>query len=160
MKRIALAFLILIAVPLFAVETEKKATLVDDVIRMTAAGVDEEAIIEFVRKSDDRVDVTASDLIAMTDAKVSKDVIRAVIDEADERDGVRRRERTRVVYEPRYVPVHGYASRYYDPFYYDPFWYGSRFSVGFGYWGPYYRPFYGGPFFYGGHRGFRGHRRR
>jgi len=156
MKRIAFVLLAFLAVPLFAEERDRtlRRTLVDDVIRMTTAGVNDEAIIEFIRKSDERIEVTADDLIALTDAKVSKDVIKAVIDDADDRDGTRRRgTRERVVYQPRYVvsPFYGWG----DPFY-DPFWYGPqlRFGVGFGRY-PYYG---GGPIFHrGGGRG--GHRR-
>lgn len=147
MKRLAAVFLLLLAVPLFAEERDRtpRRTLVDDVIRMSTSGVDEQAIVDFVRKSDSRDEVTADDLIALTDAKVSKNVIRAVIEQADERDGTRsrgsRETRERVVYRPYY------ASSYWgwDPWYYDPFWYGPRLSVGFGWGSPYYgRGFYRG----------------
>jgi hypothetical protein len=156
MKRIGFLLLMMfIAVPLFAAERDRTPvpTLIDDVIRMSKAGVGEEAIIEFVRKSNERVDVTADDLIALTDAQVSKNVIRAVIDLADERDGrSRSRSRTRVIVEPRYAysPYWGWG----DPFY-DPFWYGPRLSFGFGFGYPYG---YGGRVFYRGGRGGR-HRR-
>ena len=147
----AVLVLIVAAVPLFAIDDQAKpARLIDDVIRMTHAGVDEDTILRFVEKSDGKVDVSADDLIAMTDAKVSRKVIKAVLDEADERDGTPRSER-RVVATPRYsyyYPAYYYGPRYYyDPYYYyDPFWYGPRFSfsVGFGR-------------YYGGHR--FGHRR-
>jgi len=163
MKRFAVLLLIVLAVPLFADdrparESERNAqpALIADVIRMTNAGVSEEAILAFVRKSDEQVDVTADDLIALTDAHVSKDVIKAIIDSADDQDGgrPRTRERERVVYQPRYV-----ASPYYwgwnDPFYYDPFWYGPRFSFGLSF-GHSYRSYrhYGGGF----HHGIRRHR--
>src|SRR6185436_20508919 len=85
MKRLAILLLSLIALPLFADEVRQRTTLIDDVIRMAKAGVNDDAIIDFVRKSDKGYEVNADDLIAMTDAQVSKDVIKAVIDEADER---------------------------------------------------------------------------
>lgn len=161
MKRIAVLLLILVAVPLLADDRPARSSdrnaqpsLIADVIRMTNAGVSEEAILAFVRKSDERVDVTADDLIALTDAHVSKDVIRALIDVADGSDGSRPRTRERVVVQPRYVssPYWGWN----DPFYYDPFWYGPRLSIGFGFGG--YR--YGGYRHFGGgsHHGGRGHR--
>jgi len=143
MKRLAVLLLSLIALPLFADEERQRTTLIEDVIRMSQAGVNDEAIIDFVERSDKGFELNADDLIALTDAKVSKDVIKAVIDEADERDGARGRGRERVV-RSRVV----YTSPYwYDPWY-DPFWYGPRLSIGFGF-GPRY---YGG-FGRGFHRG-------
>lgn len=160
MKRLAAVFLLLLAVPLFAEERDRtpRRTLVDDVIRMTSSGVNDDAIIDFIRKSDDRDEVTADDLIALTDAKASKDVIRAVINHADDRDGNRGRStRERVVYRPYY----SYSPTYWgwgDPFY-DPYWYAPRLSFGIG-WGWGYRPFYGGgrTFHRGGGGHHRGHR--
>jgi len=150
-RAVAVLVLMLAAMPLFAIDGQQKAaTVVDDVIRMTRAGVDEESILSFVEKSDGKFDVSADDLIAMTDAKVSRKVIKAVLDEADEHDGTVR-ERRQVVTTPRYYPTYYYGSRYYDPFYYDPFWYGPRFSIGFGF-GGYYRG--------GGYGHHFGHRRR
>jgi hypothetical protein len=146
-----LLLLILIAVPLFA--TQPQPTLVDDVIRMSKAGVPEESIITFIHKADGRFDVSANDMIAMTEAGVPKAVIKAVIDEADTRNGgsreaVRGRDTRdtrvveRVVVQPGYYP--GY---YYDPWYYDPFWYAPRFSLGVGF--GFYR---GGGHFHHGRR--------
>jgi hypothetical protein len=160
MKRLVVLLLILIAVPLLADDRDRtpRRTLVDDVIRMTTAGVNDDAIVEFVRKSDERIEVTADDLIALTDAKVSKDVIKMLIDIADDRDGgrPRERERERVVVERSYVtPYWGWG----DPFY-DPFWYGPRLSIGFGF-GGYGYPRYGGRVItrggHGGHGGHSGH---
>lgn len=145
MKRLAILLLSLIALPLFADEERSRTTLIEDVIRMAKAGVNEEAIIDFVSKSNKGYEVNADDLIAMTDAQVSKDVIKAVMDEADAREGIAPRGRDRV--RPRYV----YSPYWSDPFFYDPFWYGygPRVSIGFGF----------GPRFYGGFgRGHRFHR--
>ena len=163
MKRFAVLLLIVLAVPLLADdrparESERNAqpSLIADVIRMTNAGVSEDAILAFVRKSDERVDVTADDLIALTDAHVSKSVITAIIDVADGSDGSHPRTRERVVVQPRYVAA-PYSWGWNDPFYYNPYWYGPRFSIGFGFGG--YR--YGGYRHYGGggfHHGIRRHR--
>lgn len=172
MKRTLLAVAVaLFAVPLFALDAPSAASrpdVVADVIRMAKAGVAEESILAFIRKSDARVDVTANDMIAMTEANVPKSVIKAVIDEADARD-VRRddrrddrdrprderdrarddRERTRVVERVVVQP-----SYYWDPWYYDPFWYAPRISVGFGFGFGHF----GGGYYRGGFGHFRHHR--
>ena len=154
MKRIilAVAFLLVAAVPAFAVN--RTVLLVDDVIRMTKAGVGDGEIIAFVKKSDVAFEVTGDDVIAMNDAHVSPAVMKFVIDESTARMKDARRDtsiRERVVVTRPYP-------YYYDPFYYgygygygwyDPFWYGPRVSIGFGF-GP--RFGYG---FRGGH--FRHH---
>ena len=157
MKRLAILFLGLIALPLFADEERQRTTLIEDVIRMAKAGVNDEAIIDFVRKSDKGFEVNADDLIAMTDAQVSKDVIRTVIDEADARDGIAPRGRDRVV-RPVYTSRYWYGG-WYDPWYswYDPYWYGPHLSVGFGFGPRYYRGF--GRGFHHGIRPGRGFRR-
>lgn len=147
--------LLFLATPLFALDDVDRADrgrrtvlIVDDVIRMSKAGVNDEAIIAFVRKTREDFDVNADDLIAMTEAGVSKEVEKAVVDEAAARknrvsDRDDRSDRS-------YLTPYPY---YYDPFYpryyYDPFWYGPRVSFGFG--------FSVGPRF-GRHHGFR-HRR-
>src|SRR5258708_36417811 len=59
----------------------------DDVSRMYRSGVPEEAIVQFVQKTDGRFDVTADDLIAMADAKMPRTIIKAVLDESDIRSG-------------------------------------------------------------------------
>jgi hypothetical protein len=142
----ALLATLLFVTPLFAIDDADRAprtdrnrrtvVVVDDVIRMSAAGVADDAIISYVRNTRDNFDVTADDIIAMTDAHVSKDVVKAVVDESAARKD-RRGARDR-----RYFVAAPYPY-YYDPFYYDPFWYGPRFSFGFGF----------GPRFGGGFRG-------
>ena len=129
-----------------------RTSVIDDVIRMTKAGVDDDAIIKFVRESRNLYVVDADVIIALTDAKVSKAVLEAVMDEGYERgNGRARREdrrRTRTVYTR---PYYAYDPWFYPYSYYDPFWYGPRISFGFGFG---YR---GGHRYYGGgHRG--GHR--
>jgi len=123
---------------------------------MSKAGVDDEAIIEFVERSDDRFDVTADDLIALTDAKVSKDVIKAVIDTADERHGDRPyRTRATVIEGPVYSPYWSLGGWGWGDPLWDPHWYGPRLSIGIGF-GPRYRHAY-----WGGHPhrgGWRRHR--
>jgi hypothetical protein len=157
----SLAFLVILigAVPVFALDESHdnrsanydRHTVIDDVIRMSQAGVSDESIIRFVHQSRDRYVVNADTIIALNDAHVSKAVINALMDngndrgdrrDADRRDG----DRTvteRVVVQP--YPYYGYYG-YYDPYWYDPFWYAPRLSIGFG---------------FGGFRGgFRGHGRR
>jgi uncharacterized protein YeeX (DUF496 family) len=148
----ALLATLLFVSPLFAIDDADRAprtdrnrrtvVVVDDVIRMAAAGVSDDAIIAYVRNTRDNFDVTADDIIAMTDAHVSKDVVRAVVDEASARKD-RRGTRERSYYAAAPYPY--YYSPYYYPAYYDPFWYGPRYSFGFG--------FGFGPRFGGGFRG-------
>ncbi len=133
----------IVAVPTFALDANgdarKSAAVVDEVIRMSQAGVADEDIIAYVQKSHERFDVTADDLIALTNARVSKNVIHSLIAEADDRNGDRdRTTRTRTVVAPR---VYVGAPWYWDPYYYyDPFWYGPRLSISFGHvWGGYHR---------------------
>jgi hypothetical protein len=119
-----------------------RTTVIDDVIRMTKAGVDDDAIIKFVRESRNLYVVDADVIIALTDAKVSKPVLEAVMDEGYDR-GTRRAERrssrrsTRTVYVR---PSYGYEPWFYSPAY-NPYWYGPRlsFGFGFGYRGGHYR---------------------
>jgi hypothetical protein len=124
--------------------------VIDDVIRMSQAGVSDESIIRFVQQSHDRFVMNADTIIALNDAHVSKAVINALMDgsydRGDHRDG------NRVVQERVYVQPTPYWS-YYDPFWYpyDPFWYGPRVSLGFGFGFGGYRGHFGG----GGHRGRR-----
>ena len=141
---VAALFLVLVAAPLFAVQRNA----VDEVIRMTRAGVAEDTILDYIERTDARIIVTGDDVIAMTDAHVSKAVIKAVVDAADSRRNDRSyRDRTYVA--PRVVVA---APYYYDPYYYyDPFWYRPSFSLSFGFGGFGYRHFGGG---------FRGHGHR
>jgi len=162
MKRLiplsAALLLIVIAAPAFAIDTDTRdkrgavrgdrarTHIVDDVIRMTQAGVETSLIISFIRQSRDRFDVTAGDVIAMKDAGVANDVIKEVIAEAEARHDRR---------EPGYAP-RVYGGVFVDPWYWggplwDPWWYGPRLSVGVRLGS-----------FYGGHRGhyYRDHRYR
>jgi hypothetical protein len=78
MKRAAFGFLLLFliaGVPLLAAQTK----LVDDVIRMSKAGVSDDAIVAFIQGFPDRPLATADDVIAMSAAGVSPAVIRAMI---------------------------------------------------------------------------------
>ncbi|HEV7922946.1 MAG TPA: hypothetical protein VGR02_19340 [Thermoanaerobaculia bacterium] len=166
MRRLTFLFLFLLAAtPLFAVQTSK-TTIVEDVIRMAKAGVEDDTIIEFVARYDGHFDVNADDLIALTEAKVSKDVIKAVVGEADSRneeaDKADGKDARRAYVRPSTLYYPYYAPRYYSPYsYYDPFWYGPRFSIGFGFgYGGYYGGHYGrgnwGGGGHGGHGGGRG----
>jgi hypothetical protein len=143
-QAVAALFLVLVAAPLFAVQRNA----VDEVIRMTRAGVAEETILDYLEKTDARVIVTGDDIIAMNDAHVSKAVIKAVVDAADSRRN-NRDYRDRGYAAPRVVVA---APYYYDPYYYyDPFWY-PRFSLSVGFGGFYgYRGGHFGGGFRGGH---------
>jgi hypothetical protein len=80
MIRAASAFLFFLAMtvaPLSADTTK----LVDDVIRMSRAGVSDETIVAFVQSLRDRPAVSADEVIAMKTAGVSDPVIRAMIAE-------------------------------------------------------------------------------
>jgi hypothetical protein len=138
---VAAMFFLVAAAPLFAVQRN----VVDEVIRMTRAGVAEDAILDYIDKTDARVVVTGDDVIAMTEANVPKSVVKAVVDAA----GARREGSTRGYASPRVVvtaPYYGYYDPYYSsPYYYSPFWYGPRLSLNFGFRS------YGG--FRGGSRG-------
>jgi hypothetical protein len=149
-------------VPVFALDDNRdnrsanyerdRHTVVDDVIRMSQAGVSDESIIRFLHQSRDRYVVNADTIIALNDAHVSKAVIDAMLDGAyDRNDRNDRRDGDRVVQERVVVNPYPYYG-YYDPFWYpyDPFWYGPRLSIGFGFGGGFYRGgFRGG--FHGGH---------
>jgi hypothetical protein len=134
---VAAMFVLMIAAPLFAVQRN----VVDEVIRMSRAGVAEDTILDYIDKNDHRTVVTGDDVIAMTEARVPKSVIKAVVDSSDNR----RDDRDRGYAAPRVVLATPYYG-YYDPFY-NPFWYGPRLSFNFGF----------GRSYYGGFRG-HGHR--
>ena len=150
MKRVALTvalLLLAVAAPAFAVRT---VIVVDEVIKMSKAGVADDDIIAYVRKTPNAFEVNGDDVIAMNDAHVSSAVIKFVIDESaermkeDRRDDAQSRETKTVYVRPLVSPY------YYDPYYYgyyDPYWYGPRAFIGFGVG-------FGGRF---GGGGFRGH---
>jgi hypothetical protein len=145
---VAALFLVLVAAPLFAVQRNA----VDEVIRMTKAGVAEETMLDYLAKTDAKVVVTGDDIIAMTDANVPKTVIKAVVDAA----GARRDYRDRSYSSSRVVVTAPYYASpyYYDPYYsYDPFWYRPSVFLGFGFGGG-----FRGGHFRGGGGHFRGHR--
>ena len=149
-QAVAALFLVLVTAPLFAVQRNA----VDEVIRMTRAGVAEDTILDYIEKTDARIVVTGDDVIAMTDAHVSKAVIKAVVDAADSRRNDRDyRDRSYVA--PRVVVAAPYYYNPYPYYYYDPFWYRPSFSLSFGFGG-----FYGyrGGHYGGGFRGGHGHR--
>ena len=138
MKRLLLAVLFLTAAPAFAINNSQ---LVDDVIRMTRAGVGEEEILAYVRNESGKYDIGANDVIAMSEAKVTTAVIKSVIAEARDRIDVERGPR-----RPARSYYVGPSYGFYDPWY-DPFWhgygygYGPRFSVGIGFGPRWYRPY-------------------
>lgn len=139
---VAALFLVIVAAPLFAVQRN----VVDEVIRMTRAGVSEDAMLNYVDKTDIRIVVTGDDVIAMTEANVPKAVIKEVVDNSG------RSSRDHAYVSPRVVVSTPY---YYDPYYYyDPFWYRPSLYLGFGFGGFYGGGFRGGHF--GGHFGGHG----
>ncbi len=78
----ALSLLLLVcAVPAFA----RTIIIVDEVIRMTKAGVDEGAIVAYVHKYGEPFQINGDDVIAMNEAHVPPAVFRAVIDESGAR---------------------------------------------------------------------------
>jgi hypothetical protein len=111
--------------------TRDRSTVVDEVIRMSQAGVGDDEIISFIRKSRDNYVISADELIAMADAKVSRDVMKAVINEAADRRDVRPSQRRVYV-----APYGGWYDPWYRPYWYGGGWYGSpwyygpRFGVG------------------------------
>jgi len=167
----SLAVLVILigAVPVFALDDNRdnrtanyerdRHTVIDDVIRMSQAGVSDESIIRFVQQSRDRFVMNADTIIALNDAHVSKAVINALMDGSYDRRDSRDYDRDRVVQERVYVQSYPYWG-YYDPFWYpyDPFYYGPRVSIGLGFggfWGGFRGGYRGGFHGGGGHRGHR-----
>ena len=148
MKRLFVAAaLLVVAAPAFAIQ--RTIIVVDEVIRMSKAGVGDQEIIAYIRKGDQAFDVTGDDVIAMTEANVSKAVIKEVIDESAAR---MKRDRDIDREDRRDRPARRvYAGGWYDPYWYGgPYWYrpgisisiGSRWGWGYGYYpryGRYYR---------------------
>jgi hypothetical protein len=153
-NRVALTVVLLllaVAAPAFAVRT---VMVVDEVVRMSKAGVADGDIIAYVKKAPNAFEINGDDVIAMNDAHVSSTVMKFVIDESAERmkedrrdDGRSSARQTSTVYvRPMVSPY------YYDPYYYgyySPYWYGPSAYFGFGGIG------FGGRFGGGGFRGGR-----
>jgi hypothetical protein len=147
---VAFLFLVTAAAPLFAAPVQQRR-LVDDIVRMSRAGVSEDSIISFVQNTRGPINLTADDLIVMTDAGLPNTLIKAVVDESAIRNSQSydRRDRAygssvQVYAAPYYYP---YYSPY-SPYYYDPFFYGPRLSLGFGFGGGFHG---GGGFRHGRH---------
>lgn len=138
---VAVFILAFASTPLFAFSR----SVTSDVIRMTKAGVDEDTIIQFVKKTRGPIDLTGDDVVAMKEAGVTQKVIRTVVDEADGRD--RDHSDRRVVVVAPYAYPYGYPYGYYDPFWY-PYYWGPSISVGFGFGGYHH---FGGGHFHGRH---------
>ena len=136
MKRFfSLAVILLVAAPLFALDDASRdrrddrrgPTVIDEVIRMSEAGVADSAIIAYVNNVREPFAVTADDLIALTNAHVSEAVIRSVQNDSSNRDANARYPRSTVLVSPYAYPYPYYYSPYYDPFFYP------RLSIGFGF---------------------------
>jgi hypothetical protein len=150
-RLISLIAVLFVAATLFAFDEgtrpdpadRRGPAIIDEVIRMSQAGVGDDAIISYIRNTRQSFEVTSDDLIALTNARVSDRVVRALQDEAAaRRNAARRYGRSTVLVAPYPYPY------YYDPYFYDPFFY-PRFSLGVGF-------VFGGPRFIGG--GFHHHR--
>lgn len=138
MKRILFAVLLLTAAPAFALNNSQ---LVDDVIRMSRAGVGEEEILAYVRNESGKYDIGATDVIAMSEAKVTTAVVKSVIAEARDRIDVQR-ERPRPARSYYVGPSYGFYDPWYDPFWYGyGYGYGPRFSAGIGFRPRWYHPY-------------------
>jgi hypothetical protein len=129
-RLISFAAVLMVAAPLFALDktspvdppdARQRLSMIDEVIRMTQAGVGDDAIVSYIRGSREAFVVTSDDLIALTNARVSDRVIRELQNDAQDR---RYATRSTVLVSP-------YAYPYYYPYpYYSPFWYGPRLSFG------------------------------
>lgn len=108
--------LTLIATASFGFKTSKR--LVDEVIRMSQAGVNDDAIVEYVVHTAGRFVVTADDVIAMKNAGVSSRVIRVMVDESARRDVPQRASAGRPHEEE---PMPPYLN------FYDPWWFLPRY---------------------------------
>ena len=75
MKRLVLALLFLLSVPLYAVQISS----VDDVIRMHRAGIDAELLLSIVQTPHEAFEVTDDDVRAMHEAGVPAAVIDALL---------------------------------------------------------------------------------
>jgi len=134
---LSLAVVLLVAAPLFALDNADRdrrddrrgPTVVDEVIRMSEAGVADSAIIGYVNNYREPFAVSADDLIALTNAHVSEAVVRTVQNDASNRDTNARYPRSTVLVSPY---AYGYPYPYYYSPYYDPFFY-PRLSIGFGF---------------------------
>lgn len=113
----------------------------DEVVRLSKAGTSPELIIEKIKATNSRYDLTPSQSVALSQQGVSARVLDYIhasheaavrdnfADEINRREQNQRREQDRLrrEYEYRYQP------------YYDPFW---NFGYGYG-------PYWGSPFYYG-----------
>ena len=125
MKRLALCavFVSLAALPLFAFNDNKG--LVSEVIRMSRAGVTEDAIVAYVVHTSGRFDVTVDDIIAMHDARVSPRVVRVMVEESRSRIPVNERPYGLTSAGRDHDPTPAWT-QFYDPWWYLPRYYRTR----------------------------------
>jgi len=128
----------MIAAPLFALDrttpvdppdARQRLSVVDEVIRMSTAGVGDDAIISYIRESRESFAVTSDDLIALTNARVSDRVVRELQADAQLQDGRRYATQSRVLVSPYVYGYPYYPYSYYSPIY-SPYFYGPRLSFG------------------------------
>jgi len=176
-KRAAFSVALLLLVAASAFATTRTILVVDDVIRMTKAGVADDTIVAFVKNSADAFEINGDDVLAMTDAHVSPAVLKFVVDESGARmkqmhshalSAAAERGADRGGPPPEngeygsndsQVIVHSYGAPYYysDPYYYSPYYYGYPY-YGYPYWGigiGFGYTYYGGSYgHYYGHGGY------
>ena len=176
----AVALLLIAALPAFAMT--RTVMVVDDVIRMSQAGVGDAEIIAFINKNTTPFEINGDDVIAMQNAKVSPAVMTTVLDASvasmraarssapnthyDSSAPAQGSSSTTVVVPPAYgYPYNGYSYPYYDGYaypyygygypyygYYSPYWWYPSVSIGFGF--GYYGGYYGHGYY--GHGGYYG----
>lgn len=150
-QAVAVALLCLVALPMFALEQR----FVDDVIRMTKAGVPEETILSFIDTRSEKFEVSADDIIHLTEAGVSPKVVQTLVDRAKVTAERREAREDDDRDTGRTVVVAGYPGYPYWGPVWDPWWWGPRLSVSIGHvWGGWGRGgHHGGGNHGGGHHG-------
>jgi len=146
-------------------QSRERRTVVDEVIRMSHAGLGDEEIIAFIQQSRGNYVISADEMIAMAENKVSRDVMKTVIHEAADRRDVYAAPQS----DRRYDDGNGDNTTHVVVEHSEPYYYPS-FSVGIGLYAPYYGygyygygyPYYGyGYPYYGygyyGYSGYHGH---
>jgi hypothetical protein len=150
MKKVALAFSVLAALPLAAAADVSK----EDVKKLVAAGIGEDVILTFIRANGPVQKLSADDVVELKQAGATEKVLGALMGGAS-----RPAPATQVVEKPVYVPQTTYV--YSTPTYAGSYYYPSSYY--YGYWGPsyYYYPRtysgYCGPV-YRGYYGYAGYR--
>lgn len=141
---IAIALLAtLLGTSAFAVNREKQAYLLDEVLRLSHEGVPDRLILKQIEAMDFAFELTAGDIVELRTLGLSDDVIEALIDTAlreDERDDDLYVRVSAGYYSPWYQFPYAWGF-YYDPFpscysyYYYPFHYSTHHFGWYGWCG-------------------------